>query len=278
MNESAIDIFEADKTHLLRAIRAAPMGEEPFFHSYIEDVFPDDLYDRIRTYMLAAKYGDGVQDRLQDNPDFVNKRFNLAQIGDEPVSSIRALFSDRDVMRALLEKFYLDPTEKLIDALEIHKEFEFFFTSAGRFQNIHVDIPPKYLSFVFYIPEREMTPDEELKNGTVLYDKALEPQYKARFRANTACVFVPHFSTYHGFASTADRDVLVMFYINKDALGAWRKIRADMGDVAPFTGLKDAIEAKLTEHPLIEYREEGRLAAERAACRINAQDGRVMRR
>jgi len=271
-------IFSADRDHVIRAIRNAPVGQHPFCHSYIERVFPAALYERIRAYMLARKYGADVQDRLQDNPTFINKRFNLQKIYEEPVASIRALFGDREVMKALLEKFYADPSDRLIDALQIHKEFEFFFTTAGRFQNIHIDIPPKFLSFVFYIPERDIAPEDALKNGTVLYDRELQPHYKALFRPNSACVFAPHFSTYHGFASTIDRDVLVMFYINRDVLEDWRKIRRDVGDVPPFTGLFDTIEAKLTAHPLIEFgADPARLAGERMSCRVNAPDGRVLR-
>ena len=272
------EAFATSKAHLLGSIRRAPVGEQPFFHAYLENIFPDRLYDSIRAYMLARKYGGEIQDRLQDNPSFINKRFNLQNDQDEPVASIRALFSDREIMRALLAKFYVDPSDVLIDALHIHKEFEFFFTTAGRFQNIHIDIPPKFLSFVFYIPERETDPADALRNGTILYDKNLQPHYKARFAANSACVFAPHFSTYHGFASTIDRDVLVMFYINRDALETWRAIRRDVGDVAPFTGLLDAVEDKVTAHPLIEFAGDGgRLAAERSACRVNAPDGRVLR-
>ncbi len=266
------------KDHLLHSINSAAVGEDPFFHTYLEDVFPHELYDCIRKYMLEKKYGEDVQDRLQDNPAFKNSRFNLEFNKDEIPLVIRALFSDPEVKQALLAKFYVDPSPALVNALEIHKEFEFFFTKAGRFQNIHVDIPPKFLSFVFYIPEKDVDPEDELRNGTILYDKKLLPHYKARFKANSACVFVPHFSTYHGFSSTIDRDVLVMFYINKDELQNWRTMRKEVGDVPPFSGLLDAIEAKLKAHPLIEFsKSEHRLQEEKAACLVNAPDGRVMR-
>lgn len=268
----------AYKAHLVTTITAAPVGQTPFFHIYLNQVFPASVYARIREYMLEKKYGDGVQDRLQDNPAFVNRRFNLERNHDDIPLLIRTLFEDPDVKRALLAKFYVDPSTALVDALQIHKEFEFFFTKAGRFQNIHVDIPPKFLSFVFYIPEIDLHPEDELMNGTVLYDNALQPHYKAPFRANTACVFVPHFSSYHGFCSTVDRDVLVMFYINNDELARWRTIRSSIQDIPPFTGLLDAIEAKLEAYPLIEFSgEDGRLKAERAACLVNAPDGRVVR-
>jgi hypothetical protein len=92
---------------------------------------------------------------------------------------------------SLLSKFYIAPKQEFCSLLCIHEEFEYIFTAAGRFQNIHVDIPPKYLSFVFYIPECEVTSDEAEKNATILYDRNLTPQHKARFQANSVCVFAP---------------------------------------------------------------------------------------
>ena len=137
--------------------------------------------------------------------------------------------------------------------MSIHSEFEFFFTKAGRFQNIHIDIPPKFMSFVFYVPEFPVPAAEEERNATILYDKSLTAHYPARFRANSVCVFVPHFYSYHGFSSTIDRDVLVMFYVNPDELRKWQELRREKNEEPPFTGLLDAVEAKLRLHPLIEF-------------------------
>jgi hypothetical protein len=88
---------------------------------------------------------------------------------------------------------------------------------------------------------------------------------------------VPHFYTYHGFCSTIDRDVMVMFYVNRDAMKKWKGLRQDDKDTPPFTGLLDAIEGKLRSHPLIEYDGEQKIVSERAACRVNAPRGRVVR-
>jgi hypothetical protein len=131
------------------------------------------------------------------------------------------------------------------------------------------------MSFVFYVPEKVVSPEEGRMNATVLYDKDLNPQYSARFRQNSLCIFVPHFYSYHGFNSTMERDVLVMFYVHENEMEFWRKQRGK--EEPPYTGVLDAIEDKLRRHPLIEYgRAPERLAAERAACRINAPKGRVL--
>lgn len=260
---------------MLRRFAEAKIGEEPFYHSYIERVFPEDFYRQLRAHMLALKHGPKHEARTQDNAAFVTDRYNLVECADLPVRQLRAIFEDPEIKRTILSKYYLAPSDGLIDNSHIHEEFEYIFCAANRFQNIHVDIPPKVASFVFYLPEHEVSEEEELKNATVLYDKNLEPKYGARFRANSACTFVSHFYSYHGFASVSERDVLLMFYIHEGEMEQWRKLRQQ--DSPPFTGILDAIEAKVRRHPLREYgTSDQRLAAERAACRINAPKGRVL--
>jgi hypothetical protein len=268
--------LEGYRRHVLSRIEQSGLGRTPFHHLFIEDVFPIDLYDEIKTHMLRYKYGAPLQDRVQDSPEFVNRRYSLADNHDPETRYIREIFSDAHVKRALLGRFYLEPTKALEEALTIHSEFEFVYTAARRFQNIHVDIPPKFVSFVFYLPDAAVSRSEEERNGTILYDKKLVPHYTARYRANAACVFVPHFYSYHGFASTIDRNALVMFYIDQAEQLIWGK--QSLEDEPPFAFLKDAIQAKLTAHPLIEYgRDQERIVEERNQCLVNAPRGRVLR-
>jgi hypothetical protein len=267
---------EDDRSYVLSRIDEADIGEEPFYHTYIEQIFPPDLYDAVRAHVSKCKNSDEVQERHQDNPDFVNERYNVFHSTEAVVDRVRAIFSDPEVKRRLLGKFYVSPSPALIESLSIHDEFEYVFTKAGRFQNIHIDIPPKYLSFVFYIPLVDVSPQEEERNATILYDKTLKPHYRARFTSNSVCVFVPHFHSYHGFSSTIDRDVLVMFYVNPDQLRSWQAMRAAREEAPPYTDLLDSVESKLRLHPLIEFASgEQRLLAERAACLVNAPQGRV---
>ena len=43
----------------------------PFHHAFIEDIFPTELYGAVRDHMLRFKHSDEVQDRQQDNPNFM---------------------------------------------------------------------------------------------------------------------------------------------------------------------------------------------------------------
>ena len=267
------------RAHVLERIEAAVVAQAPFHHLFVERIWPPDFHAAMRAHMMQCKDRTVVADRDQDSTAFVNRRHNLFAAEDDVSLCVRAVFSDAEVRLALLRKFYVASLDELAAGLAIHHEFEYVFTRAGRSQTIHLDIPPKFLSFVFYIPTVAMTPEEAAANATILYDKALRPHHCARFEANSLCIFAPHFHSYHGFDSTRDRDVLVMFYIDPAGLERYAAMRdANRDDAAPFAGFRDEIERKLRQHPLIEYGpDEARLLHERAACLINAPNGRVVR-
>lgn len=264
------------KRHVLKRISQAQMSFEPFGNMFISEIFPADFLNAIRTHLQECKSSEHVHDRLQDNPEYTNRRYNLLLDQHEVPCILRAVFSDSQVKAALAHKFFLAPKTEFIDQLSIHKEFEYVFTAPGRFQNIHTDIPAKYLSLVFYFPPKEMTEEEELLNATILYDKQLNPAYKARYQLNSVCVFAQHFYSYHGFSTTTERDALVMFYVIQSELDKWRSIAAK--EAAPFSEIRDQIEEKLQRFPLIEYGVDSeKLRTEKAACKINAPHGRVLK-
>lgn len=271
--------YPAIKAHVLRRIADTPVGEAPFHHAWIDRLFPEDYFEKLHAKMREFKSPDRMQERKQDNAAFVNRRYPLASEPDLLIRQFQAIWEDADVKRALFEKFYLNPSEEFVEKVGIHLgEFEFVFCEPNRFQNIHIDIPPKVMSFVFYFPDRELTDEEERRNATVLYDRELKPVYGARFRRNSVCIFVPHFYSYHGFSTTIARDVLVMFYLHPDEMREYSKVvREDKVATEGFDGLKGLIADKLKRHPLKEYgTDPERIERERRDCRINAPAGRVM--
>jgi hypothetical protein len=191
---------------------------------------------------------------------------------------VRALLDSPIVKRALLGKFYSDPSLALMNSVTLHQEeFEYVHCGPKLFQDVHVDIPPKYLSFVFYLPETTPTVAEQETNATMFYDADLVAQNTAKYRPNSVGIFAPHFYTYHGFASTTARNVLVAFYVNLATLKEWRA-SPNRGE-PPFTTLLDIVERKLLAHPLVEYQEGARTIADhRRACQVNAKAGRVIRK
>lgn len=271
------DTLRAWRRHVGTVVARCPVAVRPFHHLFVEDVLPAPLYEALRRLMVAGKYGGRLQERRQDSAAWVNSRRSLVGSREPAVAALRAIFGDPQVKAVLLRKFYLDPSPALVGALRIHDEFEFVHCAPGRFQDIHVDIPPKFLSFVFYVPEHPVAPADEARNATILYDEALRPCFSARYVPNALCVFAPHFRSYHGFDTTVARDVLVMFYVDADERERWT-VAAREHDTPPYTVLLDAVERKLRTHPLIEYgRDERTIASARARCLVNAPKGRVMR-
>lgn len=276
-NDGGVDevVLAAFKRYVINAIDRTEVGLSPFRHLYIKDILPPALYRAQRVRMFQHKYNSTLLDRPQDSELFVNKRFSLVDSTDIETQYFRSIFSDDKVKIAFLTKFFIDPSPSLARSLCIHDEFEYTYTAAGRFQNIHVDIPPKFLSFVFYFPEFAVDTEAEERNATVLYDRQLNPHYKARYRPNSVAVFAPHFYSYHGFASTIEREVLVMFYVSPAEQKIWQAARGV--EAAPFDSIRDVIESKLGRYTLIEYgADPRRRRAERDACRINAPRGRIM--
>lgn len=268
--------YPAIKAHVLARLNAVPAGSVPFYHAWVDDLFPQPFYDALHAHMVAHKRGDLMQPRKQDNAGFVNRRFNLVDCDDLPIRQFRALWSDPEIKAAAFRKFYLERVVgHLAQAARIHEEFEYVFCEPDRFQNIHVDIPAKVLSFVFYLPDRPLDDETEKRNATILYGKDLQPRYAARFRANSVCIFAAHYYSYHGFASTIERDALVMFLVEPEELSRWKRLRRN--EDTPYAGILQAIDEKLQRLPLIEYGEDpARRQAEREACRINAPKGRVL--
>jgi hypothetical protein len=271
--------YLAIREHVLARIADVSVGEAPFYHLFIDELFPRPYFEALLAHLRELRTPEKMQARTQDSAGFVNRRYQLWDSRNPLVVQFRALWSDPAVKHALFSKFYQNPSDEMLADIRIHeKEFEFVFSEPGRFQNIHVDIPPKYMSFVFYFPPGPLDEEAEKRNATVLYDRDLKPVYGARFRQNSVCIFVPHFYSYHGFSTTMDRDVMVMFMINGEDQKRWHALLKEKRDAAPkFDGTLDLIEEKLKRNPLIEYgTDPDRIAAEREACRINAPRGRVM--
>lgn len=269
------------KGHLLQQIASHSVTQAPFFHCFIEDIFPSSFYELLINYKQAIKAAGIFQSRHQDGSTYTNQRFRLFSTRHAAAWLLKTTFSDRDVSRALLEKFYISP-DTLTPRLTIHREFEFvFFCRQDLFQDIHIDIAPKVLSFVFYLPSERVDETQARANATVLYDKQLKPSGAARYQPNSACIFAPHFYSYHGFSTTIERDVLVMFYVDRRELMRWEAFSKlapiHKLDRPPYTMVKQAIRRKLRRFPLKEYGDDSnKLEQEMRQCLVNRPLGRAM--
>jgi hypothetical protein len=277
----ATEAAAALKAHLLNQIAHHGVATAPFHHCFIEDIFPSFLHTLLIDYKRKIKADGAFQNRHQDGRTYINRRFRLINSDHPAARLVRQAFSDPEITRALLGKFYVNP-DALTPRLSIHKEFEFVFCRRDLFQDIHIDIPPKVLSFVFYLPCHPVAAHEAKANATVLYDKQLQPAGEAKYQPNSVCIFAPHFYSYHGFSTTIERDVMVMFYVDKRELLRWESLLKlapiHNFDSPPYALIKRSIGRKLKRFPLKEYGDEpSRIDEEMMQCLVNQPQGRALK-
>lgn len=255
--------------HFVAKIHSAKIITHPFFHMYIEDFFPIELYTDIKNKIFAEKNNNKFsQTRTQDNPKYINSKFSIFNNANYKI--VYDIFDHPEIKNGLLHKFYNGIDHDIFKNIHIHhNEFEFVHTNAGCFQNIHIDVPFKLLSMVMYFPENEqLTPLQELQNATILYNKNMQPIYSAKYKPNSLVVFAPHYYSYHGFNTTIERMGLVCFYKNDE----WNV------DNNNNDKIKTAIYSKIKKTKLIEYDEcEEKIQREWRECKINAPMGRVIK-
>jgi len=263
--------------YILNKIESSNVGKEPFYHLYIEDIFPDDFYNKLKSKCTNP---DKIESREQDNKTFVNSRFNFTKYIDyDPIlSKLNKIFDNKEIKKSILSKFYLNPN--FFSELQIHKdEFEFVYTGKNKFQNIHTDIPSKFLSFVFYFPNDDdtLSEEEQYNNGTIMYDKNMIPFKNAKYKSNSVCIFAQSFHSYHGFHTTIERTALVMFYINKELHEKYEKTigMVYQSKENRIKAFKNNILHKLTNYPLLEYKNFS-LSDAFENCKINEEKGRII--
>ena len=270
------NLFKNYKDYTLNRIEKAQLGLDPYNHCYIEEILHPDFYTKLKLKCFKFRESNMTQNRIQDSKEYVNSRCNLIGMDDSDINMVTSLFSDFDIKRAFLNKFYLTVSPELVESIKIHEEYEFVYTQMNRIQNIHTDIPPKFLSFVFYFPEKIPSEEDMRNNSTVLYDKSLSPHYPAKYKDNSVCIFAQHFNSYHGFDTISDRTALVMFYVNDAFLNRFKKSYSISNLKREMDFFKKVTEERLIKYPLREYNLKNyELSIEKNKCRINAPDGRV---
>ena len=260
------------KCHILDKLNESKVDQHPFHHLFIENIFPIDLYQSINGVVCDIEISNKFEFRPQDNVKYLNKRFPIFDHSNPRIQQIKTLFEDKDIKDLVLSKFFIN--FPIVGKIGIHEnEFEFVCSDANRFQNIHVDVPAKFLSFVFYFPNTTtaISQSEQYDNGTILYDKNLQPIKKAKYVPNSVCIFAPHLYSYHGFNTTIPRTALVMFYVDKSIFNHFGHSELTI------ESFKDLIITKLSKYPLIEYSNDAdKMQKEKSICKINDPNGRVM--
>lgn len=265
--------------HVLIQIQNTEIGKYPFYNLYIENIFPLDFYERLKSSMLYYKYNSILQDRNWDNPYFMNKKLSLKDLDDREINIVKYIFDDYRIKKAFIEKFYL--RDDFIDEIVFIHDLQFVFTEKFKFQRIHTDIPAQFVSVVFYLPEEEIDKEEESNNGTILYDKDLNPVKVSKFIGNSVSCFAPHFYSYHGFNTTINnRNTMLFFYAQKDLIKRFYDNSKNQNGEQNVPEFKDVIQYKISKYRLIEYDADDsifltKLVKEKSNCRINTLNGRI---
>ncbi|MFN3233296.1 MAG: hypothetical protein ACE363_14230 [Alphaproteobacteria bacterium] len=271
------DDFSGYKAHVLARIAESAIDKQPFYHLCVADILPQRLYTAL------AATARGIEREAAGMPVPSNPRRTehfrdmLGTRRDADVDLLYRLFSDHEIKTSLLERFYQENTGHLAGLLTLdHVRFGFTTSPPEGYTEVHLDVPPKYLSFVFYFPgENVETPDQGM-NGTVLYDASLTPHYKVPFKANSGFVFAPHFHSYHAYLPTIRRTAFVMSYARRRDNVLWRLVERARCDRPPFFVFKWMVQRKLTAHPLKEYGSDAKAVSRaRAACLVDGATGRV---
>ena len=71
--------FTAIKNHVLLQIKNTNVTKYPYYDMFIENIFPKEFYNILKQHMLDCKYRRSHQDRNWDNPEYVNKRYDLSR-------------------------------------------------------------------------------------------------------------------------------------------------------------------------------------------------------
>ena len=71
------------KIHVLNRIKSIEINTYPFYNLYIENIFPDGFYEKLKERMLHYKYNSTLENRNWDNPEFMNKKISLNNIEDD---------------------------------------------------------------------------------------------------------------------------------------------------------------------------------------------------
>lgn len=270
--------FSDIKKYVKKRIENVEVNRFPFYSLYIDEIFPSDFYQDLKDKMLYFKYNEPLQERNWDNPSFINKRFQLKNINDPVINIVRSVFSDLEITRSIMIKFYY---EDYSTEVELNRDFQFVFTDKDRFQKIHTDIPAQIITANFYLPENSLTQQEELDNGTIVYDKYLNPCRVFRYKDNSVAFFAPHFYSYHGFNTTINnRNTLLFFYSQNDLIKRFYDNSKNQNDEQSPEKFKDVIQWKLSKYRLIEYGENDmdfltKLLTEKQNCKVNSLNGRI---
>jgi FkbM family methyltransferase len=226
--------------HVLERVQATPVDEEPFAHMVIDNIFPDDYYqklqqlfpeeERMRPLAETGRTGGAYKERLVtlfEPEDFAA----LSEPQRQFWSSLGGWLYSREFMDAIIAKFPDQLAGRLADIERRHGKVRIrgdaLIVSDKTDYAIgpHTDAPHRLVSFLFYLPKDERWAE----HGTSLY-RPLDPNFH--------CAGGPHHK-FEGF----ERVKTVGFVPNRLVIFA-------KSDVC-FHGVEQVLDPQVERHLLI---------------------------
>jgi hypothetical protein len=173
---------------LAASIGAARRFDEPYRHYLLAGFFPQRTAAELTELPFVAPTVDGVSGKRELHND-TRRYFDTAAMARYPVMrAVAEALQDRATVRRLAEAF-----EATID--RTYLRLEYALDSDGFWLEPHTDLGVKKFTCLIYLSEG---PDHETL-GTDIYWSKARHFGRSPFAHNTAMVFVPSGSTWHGF-------------------------------------------------------------------------------
>jgi hypothetical protein len=205
-----MDLQQRIASHLAGVIAATPVDSAPFDHLVIENVFPPDVYARLRellpadTYYRELKHSDamlpdGRSARLQF-PLLPENSARLAEPARSFWNAVAAALHSAQVEAAYRVKFRATlerVTGKSMDRIRLRPYTTLFRDLGGYRISIHPDSPRKAITTQYYLP----ADDSQLHLGTVFHTKRADGTFEIarsmRFAPNSGYAFAVTLDSFH---------------------------------------------------------------------------------
>lgn len=241
----ADDIFLRARTHALYRILNTPVRTWPHRHLYVENVFPDDFYARLRASMPAAEAytplastGKVARGDYEMRAGFLLDNTHLGRVPAEVARFWTGLFDDvlgEEFARELLRRHRDEIAQRLASeqappVQDPARDMILVRDGSSDGVKIHTSDPRNLLTLLFYLP----ADDAHVANGTTLY----LPKERSRrcwggphhdfdgfdevatmpYRANSLFMFVKDDTSFHGVKpihETGLRRDLLLYYLHR---------------------------------------------------------------
>jgi hypothetical protein len=223
----------AVEQHVLYQIANTPIREYPYAHIYVENIFPDDFYDKLRANWPDPSALISIGDTGRVAKDAYPERFVLPFRPSEldkftedrrPFwTKLASWLITQRFLTAMIDKFERHIKERFGDDLYqcVFENDSLIVRDHTNYKiGPHTDSPRRLLSMLFYCP-----PDDSMKHlGTSIYVPC-DPEFRCRggphyahehfhkvrtmeYKRNSLFAFIKSDRSFHGVEPIGDNNVL----------------------------------------------------------------------